>query len=71
MANHDRRLDRLEEALAPRARTVCIWDNHKPGCVEREKARLVEAGALKPCDEIVVYRWQTAEEAKTPDRRVS
>jgi hypothetical protein len=58
MANHDRRLDRLEDALAPKGRTVFIWDNRKPGCVEREKARLIADGLLGPQDRIVAIGWQ-------------
>jgi hypothetical protein len=58
MANHDRRLDRLEDALAPKGRTVFIWDNHEPGCVEREKGRLIAAGSVGPQDRIVAIGWQ-------------
>ena len=55
---HDRRLDRLEDALTPKGRTVSIWDDHKPGCVERKKAILTANGSLRPEDKIVVYCWQ-------------
>jgi hypothetical protein len=57
-ANHDRRLGRLEEISAPKGRTVFIWDNHKPGCVEREKARLIEAGSVKPQDRFISIGWE-------------
>jgi hypothetical protein len=56
--NHDRRLDRLEGAVAPKGRTVFIWDNHKPGDFEREKARLIEIGSLGPQDRMVTIGWQ-------------
>jgi hypothetical protein len=56
--NHDRRLDRLEERTAPKGRTVFIWDNHKPGDFEREKARRIEAGLIGPQDQIVRIGWQ-------------
>jgi len=57
IANHSRRLDKLE-ASQPKGRVVHIWDDHKPGCVEREKARLTANGSLRPEDETVVYCWQ-------------
>ena len=57
-ANHSRRLDKLEEVSQPKGRVVHIWDDHTPGCVEREKARLIENESLRPEDEIVVYCWQ-------------
>jgi hypothetical protein len=56
MANHSRRLDRLEEHYTPRQ--VIIWDNHKPGCVEREFARRVSEGSASPEDEIMAISWE-------------
>jgi hypothetical protein len=58
MANLDRRLDRLESALAPKGRAVFIWNDYEPGTVEREKARLIEIGSLSPQDRIVAIGWQ-------------
>jgi hypothetical protein len=56
--NHDRRLDRLEDAVAPKGRTVFIWDDYKPGCVEREIARRIEEGSIGPHDEIVRFGFE-------------
>jgi hypothetical protein len=61
--NHDRRLGRLEEISAPKGRTVFIWDNHKPGCVEREKARLIGSGSVKPHDQYCILRWLKPDDA--------
>jgi hypothetical protein len=58
ISNHSRRLDKLEEVSRPKGGVVRIWDNHTPGCVERQKARLIASGSLGPEDEIVVYCWQ-------------
>jgi hypothetical protein len=55
---HDRRLDRLEGELAPKGRTVVIWDDHEPGCVEQKKARLIEAGSIGQHDQIMVIGWE-------------
>ena len=66
MANHDRRLDRLENALAPKGRTVFIWyweGRHPLDHVEREKARLIEAGELGPHDKLIVSCWERTQEA--------
>ena len=63
MANYDRRLNRLEEVLMPKGRQVVIWDDHKPGSVEREIARLIEAGSIGAHDEIVTVSWRTPKEA--------
>jgi len=41
ISNHSRRLDKLEEVSRPKGGVVRIWDNHTPGCVERQKARLI------------------------------
>jgi hypothetical protein len=49
--NHERRLDRLEEAAAPSGRIVFLWDDHKPGYVERKTAEL--AGSISQHDRIV------------------
>lgn len=57
-ANHSRRLDKLEEVSRPSGRAVFIWDNHKPGCVEREKARLISNGSIGPQDRIVTIGWR-------------
>jgi hypothetical protein len=57
IANHSRRLDKLE-ASQPKGRVVHIWDDHTPKCVEREKARLIANGSLGSKDEIIVYCWQ-------------
>jgi hypothetical protein len=45
-------------AVAPKGRTVFIWENYKPGNVEREKARLIEAGSIGPHDQIIVIGWR-------------
>jgi hypothetical protein len=58
--NHDRGLDRLEGAIAPKGRTVFIWDDYKPGTVEREKARLIESGSIGPQDHVVSIGWAGA-----------
>jgi hypothetical protein len=58
-ANHERRLDRLEDVLAPKGRTFFIFDHpFRPGTVEREKAKLIESGSLGPHDQIIVFRWK-------------
>jgi hypothetical protein len=58
LANHDRRLGRLEERTAPKGRTVFIWNDYKPGTVEREIARRREAGTIGPHDKIVTFGWK-------------
>jgi len=58
MANHSRRLDRLEERCAPRQ--VIIWDDHSPGCVEREFARRISERSASPQDEIMAISWEEA-----------
>jgi hypothetical protein len=55
--SHNRRLDKLEEVSRPKGRVVFIWNNHKPGCVEREKERLTETGSLSPQHRIVTIGW--------------
>jgi hypothetical protein len=57
MASHDRRLDKLEEHMAPRGRTVVILHREgrdPPGHVERERARLLECGSVGSRDQILV-----------------
>jgi hypothetical protein len=53
----NRRLDRLEERTALKGRTVFIWNDYEPGCVEREKARLMAAGSLTEQDQVVIIGW--------------
>ncbi len=57
-ANHSRRLDKLEVVSRPNGRVVFIWDTRKPGCVAREKARLIADGSIGPQDHIVTIGWQ-------------
>ena len=54
--NIDRRLDKLEEAVAPKGRTIIIWDDRRPGCVERKKAEL--AGSISPYDHVLTIGWE-------------
>jgi hypothetical protein len=56
--NHNRRLEKPEEVSEPKGRLVFIWDNHKPGCVEREFARRISEGSASPEDEIVAISWE-------------
>jgi hypothetical protein len=56
--SHDRRLDRLEIAVAPKGRTIFVWDNYKPGCVEREIGRLTAAGSLTSHDDLITIGWE-------------
>jgi hypothetical protein len=58
MANHSRRLDRLEERYTPRQ--IIIWNDHSPGCVEREFARRIKEGSASPQDEIHAISWEEA-----------
>jgi hypothetical protein len=55
--NHGRRLIRLEEVSQPKGRTVLIWDNHEPGCVEGKKARRTADGSLTEHDDLIILRW--------------
>jgi hypothetical protein len=58
MANHNRRLERLEERYVPRR--VIIWDDRSPGRVQREFARRVNEGSASPHDEIMAISWEEA-----------
>ena len=48
------RLSKIEEVFAPRCRLVIIWDDNKPGCVERQTA----AQCQGPHDQIICVKWR-------------
>jgi hypothetical protein len=54
------RLNKIEDALAPRPkrRQMFIWDDHSPGCVEREFAKRVQEGSAEPGDEVIAVGWR-------------
>ena len=55
---HNRRLDRLEEISALNGRTIFIWDDHKPECFEREKAKRIRDGSARPEDRFISIGWE-------------
>ena len=60
--NHNRRLDRLEDELAPKGRTFHTFARHNPEeCYEREKARLIKEESFGLHDRLIVYCWKKPE----------